>query len=177
MNEKDMQYLLTPLSKKHQIAFLAVCVEHLMPICEITKEAYDDFNEVVDAIEQSVELAWGYAIEGIIDSQAVTGVKSVFTSSLDEDSPSSLSDMASAANVVLNSIESSNNGIVTTLNNLESAIDACDEEPDLGIEEEKQWQEKALRHVQSLHNSPITRDMFAELNKEKMEWIERMQNA
>jgi len=177
VDNKQIQNLLDSLSNQHRVAFLSGCLEHLLPICEDSVKVYKDFDEVGDAVKTGVELAWNYAVTGKINLEKRGEVDQIFTDFLDEDSPSELSYIASAVTLIMGSAKSSINAIATTLNNLEAAIEVNDEEPDLGVEEESNWQERALSQVQSYQDSLLTRGMFSELNKEKMEWVERMQNA
>lgn len=163
MTEDELQKKLSLLPNKFQVAFLIGCVEHVYPICE--------GNEIV---RRFIELSWQYAINNIYNESEIEAITNVMDKNIDEDTDSEILYVSAAAELVVKTLFSPNEKVVQILNNIEAAISVVDPEPEIGIVEERQWQEKALKTIGT--TNVITRDVFTQIFREKMNWIARFEN-
>jgi hypothetical protein len=163
MTEEEIQAALALLPKRLQVGYLAGCVEHAYPACVA--------NSIVSS---ALELAWRHATTGAADGAEVAHVSAELNRTLDDDSDTALVHVASAAELVVKALTGPNNVVVQVLNNIEAAIDVVDPQSDLGIAEERRWQEKALTTIQGMNESSLTRDVLGGGPTDVMGWQLRM---
>lgn len=158
---RQEQLELAGLSIRIQVAYLATCIEHLRPLFVS--------EQTLDAM---LRLAWEFAIDTKRRDDEITAIVATLDELLDEDVPAELSHLVSAAELLITSLADPSKVAIQLWNNIEGAIDVVD--TDEGMEEEQQWQQRALGVAKQLTDSSLGRSSFDAISGEEMKWLQRV---
>lgn len=164
---------LTPLPHRTRVALAAACAQRALPIYKLTVPG----DVIFRGPSVAISVAWSFAESEEVKQERLEYARGEINRAFPEPELGGGANHFACASAAyaLDAIEDKTaRSVRLALGRVRDAIRQIDDED--GVEEEKEWQNRALQVCKEWDDKPIRRDMFDVSGSDKPKWLLRFES-